>query len=220
MTQDTLPITPNKAQQPIVNGRSPRESTLESADQAAGIYSLYGDGSGARDSWLGPSVTSDRDQGAMARRVSLPRTPLRNSITENELEEMEDQYTHQDEDGDGDRNGRDIDLSNGNISRSSTTSQIPTPEIRLTPSKRQTSQDPAQHTNIARLSPSPRHPLGGSTTSNTSSMSTSRLSSAGSSQYPGEEEDAFHVRSTCESCYLILGVADVRRAIRSYGCSW
>ena len=217
MTQDTLPITPNKAQQPIVTGRSPRESTLESADQAAGIYSLYGDGSGARDSWLGPSVTNDRDQGAMARRISLPRTPLRNSITENELEEMEDEYSHQNVNGDG----RDIDLSNGNISRSSTASQIPPPEIRLTPSKRQTSQEQAHHTNIARLSPSPRHPLGGSTTSNTSSMSTSRLSSAGSSQYPGEEEDAFHVRSTCESCHLPRGLADLARCtIRSYGCSW
>jgi hypothetical protein len=199
MTQDTLPITPNKVQQHIATGRSPRESTLESADQAAGIYSLYGDGTGTHDSWLGPSG----DQAGMARRASLPRTALRNSITENELEEMENEYTHQN--GNGDTDGRDIDLSNGNengnISRSSTASQIPTPEIRLTPSKRQPSDQTAQHPNLARLSPSPRHhhPLGGSTTSNTSSMSTSRLSSAGSSQYPGEEEDAFHVRSTCRS---------------------
>jgi hypothetical protein len=202
MTQDTLPITPNKAQHPIATGRSPRESTLESADQAAGIYSLYGDGAGTRDSWLAPAISGD--QAGTARRASLPRTPLRNSITENELEEIPDEYTQQNGNGDG----RDIDLSNGNgngnISRSSTTSQIPTPEIRLTPSKRQPSDQTAQHPNLTRLSPSPRHnhPLGGSTTSNTSSMSTSRLSSAGSSQYPGEEEDAFHVRSTCRFVFV------------------
>ena len=192
MTEDRLPITPSKVL-PLGNviGRSPRESTLESADQAAGIFSLYGEPS--RDSLLSNST----DQAAQAGRSSHPRTPLRNSITENELEEMDEEHT---------TNGNGVGL-NGNgvgdedLSRSSITSQAPTPEIRLTPIKRQ--EQKGLHHDIARLSPSPRHPLGGSTNSNTSSMSTSRISSAGSSQYPGEEEDAFHVRSTCMSQHVV-----------------
>jgi len=190
MTQETSPITPTKMA-PLGNviGRSPRESTLESADQAAGIYSLYGEP--PRDSWQSSSSEQPTVQ-VQSGRSSHPRTPLRNSITETDLEEMKQEYSS---------NGNvrmSIGTVDGDISRSSTTSQIPTPEIRLTPSKRP--QDSVGvHNDIARLSPSPRHPLGGSTTSNTSSMSTSRISSAGSSQYPGEEEDAFHVRSTCMS---------------------
>ena len=192
MTEDRLPITPSKVM-PLgdVVGRSPRESTLESADQAAGIFSLYGEPT--RDSWLSTSS----DQPVQAGRSSHPRTPLRNSITENELEEMdEDESTNGNARGLIGNGGGD-----GDKSRSSITSQAPTPEIRLTPVKRQ--DQSGVHPDIARLSPSPRHPLGGSTTSNTSSMSTSRISSAGSSQYPGEEEDAFHVRSTCMSFILV-----------------
>jgi len=193
MTEDRLPITPSKVM-PLgdVVGRSPRESTLESADQAAGIFSLYGEPT--RDSWL--SSSSSSDQPVQAGRSSHPRTPLRNSITENELEEMdEDESTNGNARGLIGNGGGD-----GDKSRSSITSQAPTPEIRLTPVKRQ--DQSGVHPDIARLSPSPRHPLGGSTTSNTNSMSTSRISSAGSSQYPGEEEDAFHVRSTCMSISL------------------
>jgi hypothetical protein len=190
MTQERLPITPQKGAQPGNGlGRSPRESTLESADQAAGIYSLYGEPN-ARDSWLS---APDEQSGGRIRQLG---TPLRNSVTENEKEEVDDVHPSN---GNGRRPDGD---ENGDMSRSSTRSQIPTPEIRLTPSKRP--QDSVGvHTNVARLSPSPRHPLGGSTTSNTSSMSTSRISSAGSSQYPGEEEDAFHVRSTCMSPFAI-----------------
>jgi hypothetical protein len=159
----------------------------------------------------------------------LPRTPLRNSITENELEEMEDidesfDYSRKRTDGNGDTS---TSTSLGQ-STMSTTSQIgssTTPEIRVTPIKRQPNQDSAIHANVARLSPSPRpkHPLGGSTTSNTSSISTStsRLSSAGSSQYPGEEEDAFHVRSTCElALYIAVAQANGRRPIRGNGSVW
>jgi hypothetical protein len=192
MTEERLPITPSKVM-PLGNviERSPRESTLESADQAAGIFSLYGEPS--RDSWL----SNSSDQATQTGRGSHPRTPLRNSITENELEEMDEENTTNGNGGGLNGNG----VGDGDLSRSSITSQVPTPEIRLTPSKRQ--EQPGVHSNIARLSPSPRHPLGGSTTSNTSSMSTSRISSAGSSQYPGEEEDAFHVRSTCMSPILV-----------------
>lgn len=199
MTQERLPITPVKAVQAGINGigRSPRESTLESADQAAGIFSLYGEPSG--DSWLN---TSSDQPGPTGGRTQQSRTPLRNSITENELEEMEEEYSSNGnvrnanvESGEGE--------GEGDLSRSSIINQAPTPtpEIRLTPGKRQ--DQVGIHSNIARLSPSPRHPLGGSTTSNTSSMSTSRISSAGSSQYPGEEEDAFHVRSTCMFLFSI-----------------
>jgi hypothetical protein len=206
MTEDRLPITPSKVM-PLGNviGRSPRESTLESADQAAGIFSLYGEPS--RDSWLSNST----DQPAQAGRSSHPRTPLRNSITENELEEMDEEHTTNGNGGSMNGNG----VGDGDISRSSITSQ-PTPEIRLTPIKRQ--EKAGVHPDIARLSPSPRHPLGGSTNSNTSSMSTGRISSAGSSQYPGEEEDAFHVRSTCMSPVLIR--TDGRCPTGSFGSSW
>jgi hypothetical protein len=207
MTEDRLPITPSKVL-PLGNviGRSPRESTLESADQAAGIFSLYGEPS--RDSWL----SNSSDQAAQAGRSSHPRTPLRNSITENELEEMDEEHT---------TNGNGVGLNgngvgDGDLSRSSITSQAPTPEIRLTPIRRQDQK--GVHPDIARLSPSPRHPLGGSTNSNTSSMSTSRISSAGSSQYPGEEEDAFHVRSTC--MFTISTRTDSRCPTRSSGSSW
>jgi hypothetical protein len=199
MTEDKLPITPSTVL-PLGNviGRSPRESTLESADQAAGIFSLYGEPS--RESWLSKST----DQPVQPGRSSHPRTPLRNSITENELEEMDEEHTTN---GNGEGlNGNGNGVGDGDISRSSITSQ-PTPEIRLTPIKRQDQK--GVHPDIARLSPSPRHPLGGSTNSNTSSMSTGRISSAGSSQYPGEEEDAFHVRSTC--MYSISIRADCRR---------
>jgi hypothetical protein len=209
MTEDRLPITPSKVL-PLGNviGRSPRESTLESADQAAGIFSLYGEPS--RDSWLSKSS----DQAAQAGRPSHPRTPLRNSITENELEEMDEEHTTN---GNGvGMNGNGV--GDGDISRSSITSQ-PTPEIRLTPIKRQDQK--GVHPDIARLSPSPRHPLGGSTNSNTSSMSTGRISSAGSSQYPGEEEDAFHVRSTCMSPIRYGLIVDARlEALGVHGDGW
>jgi hypothetical protein len=197
MTEDTLPITPSKVL-PLGNviGRSPRESTLESADQAAGIFSLYGEPS--RDSWLSNST----DQPVHAGRSSHPRTPLRNSITGNELEEMDEEYPTNDIGESLNGNG----VGDGDLSRSSINSQ-PTPEIRLTPIKRQ--EQKGVHPDIARLSPSPRHPLGGSTNSNASSMSTGRISSAGSSQYPGEEEDAFHVRSTC--MFTISVGTDIRR---------
>jgi len=209
MTEDRLPITPSKVL-PLGNviGRSPRESTLESADQAAGIFSLYGEPS--MDSWLGDSS----DQATQAPRGSHPRTPLRNSITENELEEMDEEYPINGNGGGLNGNG----VGDGDLSRSSITSQ-PTPEIRLTPVKRQ--DKTGVHPNIARLSPSPRHPLGGSTTSNASSMSASRISSAGSSQYPGEEEDAFHVRSTCMFTMLYRLIVDARlEALGVHGDGW
>jgi hypothetical protein len=209
MTEERLPITPSKVM-PLGNviERSPRESTLESADQAAGIFSLYGEPS--RDSWL----SNSSDQATQTGRGSHPRTPLRNSITENELEEMEENTTNGNAGG---LNGNGF--GDGDLSRSSITSHAPTPEIRLTPSKRQ--EQPGVHPDIARLSPSPRHPLGGSTNSNTSSMSTSRISSAGSSQYPGEEEDAFHVRSTCMFTMLNELIVDARlEALGVHGDGW
>lgn len=186
----------------------PRESTLESADQAAGIFSLYGDGT--RDSWRSSVDSNGHAQPSAAtsnaRAAPAPRTPLRNSYTSTDhgiVEELEPEGQNP-ELGDSRRR----DPSNG-FSRSSTASgsqMISTPDIKITPSK-SNGHDPDRmstlsasttptHPNVSRLSP--RHPLGGSTTSAASSASTSNLSFAGSSQYPGEEEDAFHVRSTCE----------------------
>jgi hypothetical protein len=219
MTDRLTTITPNKASphthsgMAIDNhqGRSPRESTFESADVAAGIYSLYGDG--VRDSLRGdggamPVSTNELENGHGTGSRSGPRTPLRTSIAEGEMENGEE---HSSFDQHPLQNGNThMDRSNySDISRSSTGTgsqlQSRTPEIRLTPSKGQNGQghnsiDTPTHPSISRLSPRRPHPLGGSTTSTatTSSISTGRVSSAGSSQYPGEEEDAFHVRSTCE----------------------
>lgn len=225
MTDQLDPNTPIEAQKrPDMAslGRSPRESTVESADAAEGIYSLYGDG--VRGSWRDP-VSNSKSNGRLAQSFGDgPHTPLRNSLTEADMEETGEGSTSSDQLDNG-RSHSHPNIPNsssepsdgqwqmGNsISRSSTGtgSQIQsslTPEIRLTPSKGQ-SGDADNHTvtpthpSISRLSPRRPHPLGGSTTSTAttaSSVSTGRLSSAGSSQYPGEEEDAFHVRSTCES---------------------
>lgn len=190
--------------------RGPRESTFESADQAAGIYSLYGDslaGDVNRESWR--SSVGSIGQAPANGRVgpsSGPRTPLRNSFTQDHAEgmgTMEQLGTEYDDLGLGERSG-----PNGvaRESMGSESTQILTPEIKITPSKtnglnehdRRSTLSAATtptHPSVSRLSP--RHPLGGSTTSATSSASTSVLSYAGSSQYPGEEEDAFRVRSTC-----------------------
>lgn len=56
------------------------------------------------------------------------------------------------------------------------------------------------------LTPSPAHGrrIFGRNNSATGSANTSQISVAASSQYPGEENDAFHVRSTCESSLLLL----------------
>lgn len=187
-----------------------RESTFESADQAAGIYSLYGDGN--RESWRSSVGSTGQANGnGRVGPSSGPRTPLRNSFTQEDADgsgEMEQLGTEYNDPGYGERS-----QFNG-APRSSMGSESPhvfTPDIKITPSKtnglegqdRRSTLSAATtptHHNVSRLSP--RHPLGGSTTSATSSASTSVLSYAGSSQYPGEEEDAFRVRSTCRYCIL------------------
>lgn len=188
----------------------PRESTFESADQAAGIYSLYGDslaGDGNRDSWR--ASAGSIGQGNASGRVgpnSGPRTPLRNSFTQDDAEGMGTMEQLGTEYGVLGLGGQSSDNGIARSSMGSENPQVPTPDIKITPSKsnglnehdRRSTLSAATtptHTNISRLSP--RHPLGGSTTSATSSASA--LSFAGSSQYPGEEEDAFRVRSTCTS---------------------
>lgn len=202
----------------------PRESTFESADQAAGIYSLYGDGT--RDSWRDSTISDGQTQRGISNgRVehgNAPRTPLRNSFTGDDtldlgaMEELGPEYGSTKTNGavaapapTSSMNGR----NRSSISSASGSQGIPTPDIMITPIKsngQRSDHDSNQdrrgstlsanttptHPSVSRLSP--RHPLGGSTTSATSSASGSVLSYAGSSQYPGEEEDAFRVRSTCE----------------------
>lgn len=77
-------------------------------------------------------------------------------------------------------NQRDSSLS---ASTSTTTSLAPSPK-RLS---------------VNRLSPSPAKAVRGNGSANTSQVSV-----AASSQYPGEDNDAFYVRSTCE--YLVIGI--------------
>jgi hypothetical protein len=202
----------------------PRESTFESADQAAGIYSLYG-GDGVRDSWR--SSVGSNGQGATNGQIGPsggPRTPLRNSFTQDDADAMgamEQLGPEYDDRGLGDLSGL-----NGapRASLGSESPHVPTPDIRITPSKsnghnehdRRSTLSAATtptHPSVSRLSP--RHPLGGSTTSATSSASTSVISHAGSSQYPGEEEDAFRVRSTCTCNDPIGRIIKAKHALMS-----
>ena len=166
--------------------RGQRESTVESAVQAEGIIDLYGSSS-PRDSWpsADPADTSHRritaGKGVVEELAEPPGSPAS-------------------------WDGPIAALNNGFMSRPSSSSTAPpitvtapgTPEKGKFPSQRNSSfasSAPASPTypSIARLSP---HHAQARTEN--SSASTSQISVAGSFQYPGEENDAFRVRSTCE----------------------
>lgn len=68
-----------------------------------------------------------------------------------------------------------------------------TPPQSLSPTESNTNSP--VHPSIARIANSPRNGLSGSAGSSVAGMSNASLVS---SQYPGEESDAYHVRSTCE----------------------
>lgn len=160
--------------------RIKRQSTVESAAQAGGIFDLYGSG---RDSWRGESTPqTSPNQASGGYREDGPMEELNSP-------------------------GPETTLANGN-SRLSSTSTAVAPPITVTgPNTPERLADQRSstftslssnacsptHPSISRLSP--RRPGTGS-----SSASTSQVSISGSSQYPGEENDAFHVRSTCMSC--------------------
>ncbi|KAK4688988.1 hypothetical protein P7C73_g1125, partial [Tremellales sp. Uapishka_1] len=164
--------------------RSYRESTLESADDAAGIFSLYGD-SRARDSTQ--SHAGDDEQ-------------LGHVI--DGVEELSVEQQPQSPAWAGPvaaLNGRTSSLSKRNSAASShrnstgppiTITAHNTPEKNRYSSVSSSTGYSPSPINKQQLSPKPP------TTTGNSSASTSQISIAASSQYPGEEADAFHVRST------------------------
>lgn len=192
---------------------SHRESYVESADDAAGIFSLYGE-----------DTDGDQRDGWVAREESTTNTPPHERMEQ--LGEAAGLGTAPSWEGPFSA------LSNQHrLSAPSDQNHIavPAPGIKVTPDhstlhtpeKRQpissarnstltssarnstftssTSGSPT-HPSIARLSPRVTQRGGSADTSFTSatSGSGSQISIAGSCQYPGEEDDAFHVRSTCE----------------------
>ncbi|ORY35439.1 putative GTPase activating protein [Naematelia encephala] len=177
-----------------INGkprRRVRESHVESADQAAGIFSLYGD---ARQSWQ-----SDKSNG--------------NVILGAEIEFDSGQFAILEEQEEGVEELREPEAWNGQLAPNNIRSDVAPPititpdhSATHTPDKRYTSNRAStlttstmdsptstrlQHPNVAGLSPR-QH----STATTLASASASQISFTGSSQYPGEENDAFHVRST------------------------
>lgn len=158
-----------------------RESTQDSVDQAEGIFDLY---ERDRDSW----------------RAAPPH-----ATKENGQEELADPASPVSWEGPMSALARPI----GNGSRRSSIN--PPPNILITPDKthlagrnshRDSSMSVSTSTSTS-LAASPTHPSMSRLTprhsiSANGSASTSRVSIAASSQYPGEDNDAFHVRSTCQ----------------------
>lgn len=171
-----------------------RISTVESADQAEGIFDLYG---GARDSWQssasarGPGKPLDRyeadEPGHIEELAESPKSPASWS-------------------------GPIVALSTVTTSRIISISVPPPIKVTpaITPERTRSLAETRDSTFTSISSNSPTQPsirrhsprLAGR--SNNTSASASQVSVAGSSQYPGEENDAFHVRSTCESTLIIL----------------
>lgn len=217
--------------------RTARQSTLESADQAAGIFSLYGGGRESLysdpDDHIAQGSNGD-DVGRGHEDVTVQPRPYRNptlggsSIASpgssrgptgsGQVEELlVDQTSPQSWDGPMSELNGGIPASTASLysNRDSQVQPSPTPDIRITPDKeganhrnRHSMIDSASssvattptHRSVQRLSAA--HPLGSRVSSNTSASGSigpngSQVSVAGSVQYPGEEADAFHVRSTC-----------------------
>lgn len=190
-----------------------RDSTLESAGQAADIFDLYGaNEESMRGSWEGPmdALHEDRDAGQEQLDPLSGTTPNINIITSPPAP------------------------PSPSHSQSPAHSRPHTPIKHRFPSIRSTRTDsttnsPVPYNDIQRLSPA-------NTSSKRGSMSTeifsgtdgtrSQTSIAASSRYPGEEEDAFHVRSTCTSSLSTCTCQDIdlfpfcRRKIRQRRCPW
>lgn len=179
-----LPAQLGPSISPLPPAAPSRDSTLESAGQAADIFDLYGaNEENVRDSWKGPidALHEDIEAGQEQLGPISETTPNINIITSPPAP------------------------PSPSHSQSPTHSRPHTPIKHRFPSIRSTRTDsttnsPVPYNDIQRLSPA-------NTSSKRGSMSTeifsgtdgtrSQTSIAASSRYPGEEEDAFHVRSTC-----------------------
>jgi len=194
-----------------------RDSTLESAGDAEGIFDLYG---GSRNSWRdsqdpeGAQNTVDLGEALpLAAPVSTPDFPANH--TQDRTEELQSPPRFsQAWEGPMSRLAK----TNGTapkrlsgfgagppITITPDNSNLHTPEkrdLRSSGLGSSTSSSPV-HPSISRLSP--RHPSSTVASASDSQVSIAGASLAGSIQYPGEDNDAFHVRSTCE--FLAVSVA-------------
>lgn len=156
-----------------------RESTLDSVDQAEGIFDLY---ERDRDSWRVPSGTAE--QSNVQEELADPTSPV---SWEGPMSAL---------------------ALPANGSRRS--SMNPPPGITVTPDKtlwpgRDNHRDSSLSASTSTSTSFPNSPTRKSMNGlspalrvvGNGSASTSQVSVAASSQYPGEEDDAFHVRSTC-----------------------
>jgi hypothetical protein len=154
--------------------RAQRKSTLESVDQAAGIFSLYG---APRDSWAPEAGDSE-----FMEEVDEPRERSSGASWAGPLGALRS----------GDRDSSHL----RSVSSSSTSLGPP-----ITITADNSPEKPALQSLVLsdglernRLSPSPS-PVTGAMPMFGNNQSQSSLAST---RHPGEEPDAFHVRSTCK----------------------
>lgn len=168
-----------------------RDSTLESAGQAADIFDLYGaNEESMTGSWEGPMGALYEDCEAVQEQPGqIPETTPNINIITSPPAPPSPSHSQ-----------------SPSHSRPHTPIKHRFPSI-ISPRTDSTANSTVRYSDIQRLSPA-------NTGSKRGSMSTgifsgtdgtrSQTSVAASSRYPGEEEDAFHVRSTCTSSFFHL----------------
>lgn len=195
MTEDLINGARQLTLEHPASRRNLRKSTLDSAEDAKGIFDLYG---GGRDSWRSDELES----GPSAR--GLKHSAPDERMDKGQMEELAGSPASL-----ANRNGQLPVSTRGHeeeheagfessgiappitVTAANTPERVPFAEKRNSTFTSVSSVSPT-HPSIAKISP--RLPR----SSNTSAR-TSQMDIAGSSQYPGEDDDAFHVRSTCES---------------------
>ena len=188
-----------------------RESTIDSAGQAEGIFDLY---ERDRDSWMEKGPSPAIHPLAMTRTVLDGIDGGTNGVRE-ELAKGA-----QPPDSPASWEGPMAAFNVEQRQRKSSGVCVPTPPITLTPDISPVKKKVNQHQNrhhprnsalasststAGSLGPSASHPSISRLSpylpdASGSSANNSQISIAESSQYPGEDNDAFHVRSTCQ-CY-------------------
>ena len=174
--------------------RNQRKSTLDSAEDAKGIFELYG---GRTESWRSDELGSDPSDRGLKHPPGGERT---GTGWVEELAGSQASFANP--------NGQMPAATNRHaeehetainpigISPPITVTAANTPERTAFADERSStftsvSSVSPTHPSIAKISPRPPR-------SSTTSARTSQMDIAGSSQYPDEDDDAFHVRSTCE----------------------
>jgi hypothetical protein len=217
-----------------------RESTMASADDAAGIFDLYGT---SRDSWAPSGHVAGERRASIGRvdgqasehanangnaRVSRPSPLAGNAEAERGVEELVPPSPMSWSGPMEAMANREHRLSTGSSSfPSARVRDSMTPDITVTadcmPSKRDlrnsthsssTSATTPTHPSMSRLSPSPMQTAGPGMNAGAGASQVS----FGSSQYPGEEADAFYVRSTCTSHFVpLFGLGNIADLFQTPG---